>query len=175
MFSLWSANTVPFPSFQKKMSQFLNREDVVATSHMINRLNAQPQPHYQPKHKTCQGTTLLKRRAEEKPCVPDTDYLCCVHTFGKVMPPPQNRIPTVGQIRHGVREERQDLGWEADLEKEKDNLARGPLRHPRQLTKVLIYQTRKPPAGWPSGEIMQPASPKSKSETVPKQSSWIWI
>ena len=69
------------------------------------------------------------------------------------------------------RGERQDSDWDTDLEKEKDNLTRAPVRHPRQLPNVLLYQTRKPSVGWPGGVITKPISPKPKSKTVPKQSS----
>ena len=50
-------------------------------------------------------------------------------------------------------------------------MARVLLTCPKQLPKVLLYQTRRPPAGWPSEMITKPASPKPKSETVPEKSS----
>ena len=59
------------------------------------------------------------------------------------------------------------MDWHKDLEK--DNLARAPLRHPRQPPKVMIFQMRKLPVGWPNGVWKEPAPPKP--ETVPEPDS----
>ena len=67
------------------------------------------------------------------------------------------------------KDKRQDSDWDADLEEVKDNVATALLGYPKQLLKALLYQTRRPPAGWPSRVIVKPASPKPKSETVPEK------
>ena len=42
----------------------------------------------------------------------------------------------------------EDSDWDKEIE-EKDNEARALLRQPRHPLKVLTFQTRKPPVGWP--------------------------
>ena len=86
--------------------------------------------------------------------------------MGKSCPHHQPRIPTTPDWDESDREpevqkdERQNSDWDADLEEEKDNVDRAPFRHPKQLPKAILYQTRRPPAGWPSRMLVKPASPK---------------
>ena len=61
----------------------------------------------------------------------------------------------------------QDLDWDENVEAEKDNQARAPLRHPRQPSKVLIFQMRKTPVELAGGIRTRLAPPKSEPVPMP--------
>ena len=88
---------------------------------MINRFNAQPQSYYQHKPETWLGATLLERRPEEKPHVPNTDCCAVCTPKGKLCPCHQQRIPTTPEWDESEmqlevqKEERQDSDWDVDL------------------------------------------------------------
>ena len=54
-----------------------------------------------------------------------------------------------------------------DLEKQASE-ARAPSRKPKTLPKVLHYQTRKPPAGWPNGVKKTPETEPEQEYTTSK-------
>ena len=47
-------------------------------------------------------------------------------------------------------EEQEESDWHANLEEVRDYHARTPVTRPRQPQKVLLFQSHRPPAGWPA-------------------------
>ena len=66
--------------------------------------------------------------------------------------------------RRGERKGRES-DWDTDIENARDHRARVPLGRPSQLSKVLIFQSQKPPVGWQSG--VRPVAPPN-SNPVPE-------
>ena len=72
------------------------------------------------------------------------------------------------ELEEEKEQEDRELDWDADIEDARDYRVRVPVRRPRQLPKVLIFQTTRPPIGWPS-EVRSVTSPKP--DLVPKSAN----
>ena len=64
----------------------------------------------------------------------------------------------VNSSNHSEKEELEEevpeeSDWDADLEEARDYHATGsvPMRRPKQPPKMLLFQSHRPPAGWPPG------------------------
>ena len=71
------------------------------------------------------------------------------------------------QMKRKREEEPEELDWDADLEEARDYCARVSVHmtRPRQPPEVLLFQSQRPPAGWPAGVWLElPPKP----DLVPK-------
>ena len=108
----------------------------------------------EPKPRIWLGTTMLKRKAAKSEPILDEYYCAICAPSAKICLHTWYRFSTDldwGESEEEEEEVSQDSDWDEDLAEEKDNQARAPLRRPRQLPKVLMFQSRKCSVMWPRG------------------------
>ena len=89
-------------------------------------------------------------KATGVPFIPKQHY-CAIYT-STCQKCPREFLGCIDWVKSEEEEkERLEVSdWDEYIE-EKDNEARSPLKKPKCPPKVLIFQTRKPPAGWLNG------------------------
>ena len=106
--------------------------------------------------------------------IPKQDYCAICTSMDKQCPREFPGCINWGDSEEEEKEKLEDSDWDEDIE-EKDNEARALLRRPKYPPNVLIFQNRKPPAGWANGvkrkaaAVERKAEPKPESKPEPEQ------